>query len=554
MEEENLNNTQKVQNQKESSSTGVSSFQRILLLVSLIFWTAGFWGIGDFPQTLGDHLIEEFGINEADIGILYSLASAFSIVVSPASGLLITKYGAANIGMLSASLIAGGSFVLYLAVKLNSFPVLILGRIICLLGGEPLLISQATSSAKWFSGRLLSISMGLNLSFGMASASLGNFVSPLLIVKCRNLESAFFFYTCLATFSVTFVAIYNYLDWKYQPLLDLETLEDVKEVKKSIIKAEEEKKSGKDQKEENLLESQKVTEDKGIELDRLDSTNFKYNFKLQDLFHLGPVFWCVVMLYTVASNAYYMLTRIITNMAVHRFGYDFLKAKDFLSTIQIISAIFLPFNSVLITKLGRKLKVILFALTMLFASYFTMVLSPKTPSLSFQISVYLAAMFYIFYQSTIYPCVAMSVPKDAVSIGYGTGGLIQAVALAVLPVILGYIAKDETVAQFQHVLYILLTMVIFSLGIATLGVISDVRLGGLLDKPENSEEAKIAKNALNRKFREYLIKRDQGERRKSAGLSAGTIRASSADARSQAFTRSEGGHTERREGGEDDLG
>ena len=536
---------------KQPKPKGVSSLQRILLLISLIFWTAGFWGICDFPQTLGDYLIEEFGITQADIGILYSLASSFTIVVSPASGLLITKYGAANIGLLSVSFTTVGSFILYLAVKLNSFPVLILGRTIYLLGAEPLLISQATSSEKWFSGRLLSISMGLNMSFGMAAASLCNYIAPLLIVEYRNLEAAFFFYVCLSTASLTFVAIYNYLDWKNQPLLDNEKREEMKKGQKSTKTIETEKNLLQDEKGELLLKHEEDGNENNKKDDQLDSINFDYTFKLKDLFKMGPVYWCVVMLYTIASNAYYMLTRIIRNTAVHRFGYDFLRAKNFLSTIQILSAIFLPFNSVIITKLGKKLKVILFALTLLFISYTTMVLSPKTPSLSFQIAVYLTAMFYIFYQSTIYPCVAMSVPKDAVSIGYGVAGLIQGIALAGLPVVLGYITKQETATQFQHALYLLLTMVVISLAIVLVGIVSDKRAGGLLDKPENSKEAKIAKNKLDRKFRDYLVKRDQKRGNKGSFVSVETIGAmSSVDP----LRRKEEGQAHAENTQEDDLG
>ena len=549
MEENNSRKSDQVQKleTKQLPAKGVSTSQRVLLLISLIFWTAAFWGICDFPQTLGDYLIEEFHITQADIGILYSLASVFTLVVSPASGLLITKYGAANIGLLSISFIAVGSFILYLGVKVNSFAILTLGRTIYLLGAEPLLIAQATTSEKWFTGRFLSISMGLNMSFGMASASLCNYIAPLLIVEDRNLEAAFFFYACLAAFSLMSVAITNYLDWKYQPLLDNERVEEMKRVQKLTRKVEEEKKSQEGEKGELLLKN----EENNKFDDQLDSINFKYTFKLKDLFNIGPVYWCVVMLYTIASNAYYMLTRIITNTAVHRFGYDFLRAKNFLSTIQILSAIFLPLNSILITKLGKKLKVILFALILLLTAYTTMVLSPKNPSMSFQISVYLTAMFYIFYQSTIYPCVAMSVPKDAVSIGYGVAGLIQGIALAGLPAVLGYITKQETATEFQNALYLLLSMVVISLGIVLVGIVYDRRADGLLDKAENSKEAKIAKNTLDRKFRNYLMRRDKKKGQKGSVLSAGTIGTTSS---ANSSRRKKEGEIDAENAQEDDLG
>ena len=500
----------------------VPTVVRELILVSLTLWNVGFWSLTDFPQSLGDSIIDHFHIDEEKIGLIYTLSYAVSIFASPLAGLLISRFGLPNIALLSSSLICLSSMVMYFAVRAGSFGLLVLGRAISSAGAEPLFISQASASSKWFSGRLLSVSMGLNLSLGIAAGSLSNFIAPLSIISTRSLESAFFYYVVCTSLTFISVAAYNIIDWNYDALLARELdLEKIESERREGSK-EAQKKPGE---EEGLLPAAGVEE-----------------AEFGDIFLFGELYWGCVLLFIITSNTYYMVTRIITNAAVHRYGYTFLKAKNFLPTIQVLAALFFPLNSIFITKFGKKARVIVTATISLLSAYTLMAVSPTHPSPTFQIAVILVSYFFITYQSTIFPCLATSVPKEVVSIAFSISSFFQAIGLCLLPWLLGYLTRHQKRKEYQNTTYFLIFCAALSLILAFLVFRIDMKFGGVLDLPENSNRAKLAKRAMDAKFRARVRKRrrletgeqsgDGGRNRATRLTGAGTIKANTEGRRS----------------------
>ena len=526
---------------------------RVLILVSVMLWNVGFWSITDFPQTLGDSIIDHFHIDEEKIGFIYTLSYAVSIFASPSAGFLISRFGLPNIALLACSLISLSSIIMYFAVRAGSFSLLLFGRAMTSVGAEPLMISQASASSKWFSGRLLSISMGLNLSLGLASGSLSNYITPLSIIKTRSLESAFFYYVVCTSLTFVSVAVYNFVDWNYDALLAKE---------RELEKMEFERRES--FKEEPLVPHKAEEMEDGLLPAGTKDGEFDYKFQVKDIFLFGTLYWRCILLYITTSNTYYMITRIITNAGVHRYGYTFLKAKDFLPTIEVLAALFFPVNSIFITKFGKKLRVILVATISLVTAYTLMAVSPTTPSLTFQLSVILVGYFFITYQSTISPCIATSVPKEVVSVAFSIASFIQAIGLSLLPSLLGYMTEHQKRQEYQNTVYFLIFCAVLSMILAFLTFRVDMRLGGILDFPENSNKAKRAKRAMDMKFRALVVKSRQQDKRKEGGddgqsratrlTGEGTLKASTEGGRSLPTGSTQG----RRVGGEgnaeDDIG
>ena len=506
----------------------LTTAKRGLILVSIILWNAGLWSLLDFPQTLGDPLINHFKITTKEVGCLYTISAAFNVVTSPLTGLLISRLGVSTVATITLSFQILGAMLLYLSVSAESYSLLVLGRCFYAMGAEPTLICQAAASEKWFSGKMLSISMGLNLSCGMAIASLSNFITPILIVETRDLETAFLYYVCLCTLSFIAVAGFNVLDWKYEAQLEQE---------KAILGGFGLERAGETSGRESATNTINLRSMAETEREAVTGTpeTQKYVFKVSDLTKLSPVFWCCVSLYAIAANTYYQFTSTITNMAVHRYNYTFLEAKNFISTIQILSACLMPVNSILIQRIGKKPKVILIATILLLAGFVNLALTPAHPSLQFEASIALIALFYISYQSTIFPCMAMSLPREAVSVGLGTASFFQAVPLGLSAYLFGDMVKQETAGVYQRVLSIIIGMALVSVGLAWFAVRTDARLGGLLDAPENSEKARRVKAAMEAQFRRDVGGGGQSGQDVVDGSSkvvAGTIQAGSDYARS----------------------
>ena len=520
-----------------------------LTLVSIVLTNIGFWTSEDFPQDLGDHLINHFQITTKEIGTLYSISFLTTVVIAPATGLLITRFGVANIGMLFTFIQTLGTLTMFLAVRTSFFPLLLLGRFTFALGGESTLIAQATASEKWFSGNILSLAMGLNLSMGMVASSLSNFINPLDIVKVRDLEAAFFYYACAASLSFFSMSFFAFLDLRLESGFgadseglegDGEGLEGIKEpedLEKGLLPSQsnqnpEKQKIGKI--EENHKNEAKELQSHSQELKSRSeepkngsneaSSTQNYKFKISHLTKMGALFWCACGIYSLAANSYYQFTLIATNLVVHRFGYTFLQAKNVLSAIQLVSAVFIPLNSLIILKNGKKAKMLLIAIFLLLAAYANLVTCPASPGPQFELSVALMMVFYVLYQSSIYPCLALSMPKQVVSIGFGISSPTQAVPLSTLSYLIGLTVKEETQAEYQRALIFLLILTIFSTFLVIYANLVDKRVGGLLDAPENSKQAEQAMAGIQRRFDQRISAKRTGKavRSVSAGSGFGT--------------------------------
>ena len=418
------------------------------------------------------------------------------------------------------------------------------------------MISQASASLKWFSGRFLSISMGLNFSCALISGSSSNYIAPILIVQTRSLESAFFFYIVMTSLTFAAVALYYFVDWKFDPILKLEE-------KQIELRAEG----------EQAADRYENTHSQNAEIERRDrrTTGTQVlapvntldeeipDIGPKDILHFGPVFWGCIFVCVFASNTFYMVTRIITNAGVHRYGYTFLQSKNFLPTIQVIAAIFTPINSAFITKFGWKLKVILAGTFSLFTAYVLMAVSPTTPSATFQLSVILVACYFFTYQSSIFPCLATSVPKEAVSIGLSVASFLQAIGLALLPELLGFMIEHQKRQEYQNTVYLMVGCAALSILLVCFAVKMDLKAGGVLDSPENSERAKKNKKELDRRIREKILAsrgrvKEIGEGGRSSRLTgAATIKAGTSDGKSLAGNLTSSERGDLKEGGEDDL-
>ena len=402
----NLRSPSKKENQIGSSTTEnaplkLTRTQSSVILVTILLFNFGYWFTVEFPQTLGDTFLRQFHITPKEVGYIYSISFFCSIVLSPLTGVLISRFGIPNISLLMSFFIFAGNVIAYLGVRANSFNLLLIGRIVFSLGSEPILIVQASASEKWFSGKLLSISMGLNFTCGLLAGSLGNYFTPIVMVEQRNMEAAFFCYVCAGAFSFLSVAVFALMDWKFADLIQNELDDNGKgsNALRQPLNSQNEKIDDEGKVGEIDREGQKIRE---IDLEAaIEATSGEnYSFKLSHLWKLGPLYWGCVGIYTFASNSYYQFVKVITNASVHRFGYSYLRAKNFLSIIQLLSAFFMPFNSIFILNYGKKMKVLLFSTAALLIAYTTMLLSPSTPSLSFEAGIFFVVLFEVTYDST----------------------------------------------------------------------------------------------------------------------------------------------------------
>ena len=561
----------------KSAIPAPSGLETAILMVSISLGNTGFFSFVDSPASLAEPLTRYLNITPQEIGLMNSFSTAFAIIMSPVAGVLITRFGLAKMAVLFNSLILTGIFISFFGIMFRRFDVLLLGRLVYGLGGPPNVICTASASSKWFSGRFLSFSMALNLFFGQIGSSLSNFINPANVVKFRTLQVAFVYYAIVATISWTGTMIFSYLDYKNSYLL----LDDIpisqafttpkknrsgrksrmsqfsnnkKDIpvadllyrssrKEQVVIPDLVSGNASPQKEPNFDETEDFTKFLKNSKDDSDTTARKiqsirelqeiqtksnngveYKFRLFHLRKFGFLYFCCLLIYAIVSNSYYQFSFIISDLMIHRFNYKYIDSKNFLPAIQILTAILTTLTSLVTSRIGRKLKCILIGVLLLVGSYINLLLCPSEPSPRVWASIIAIAMFLGLYQSTIWPCTALCLPSEVVSVGLGILSFSQAVFMSPLAYVFGGFIKEQRPRDYNFVLYLLIGMASLGLVVVIVAISVDSYGTRILDRPENDLEVQIARQEINIRFKrfysfEYLMGKHYKEKggRRTAG-------------------------------------
>ncbi len=100
----------------------------------------------------------EFGVAEAQAGLLMSMAVIPGIVLALPAGFVVNRYGFCRLGLVSTLLVAAGSLITALA---NSFALALLGRFVLGVGGAFIVVGTPTIIPQWFDRKDLGKAMGL---------------------------------------------------------------------------------------------------------------------------------------------------------------------------------------------------------------------------------------------------------------------------------------------------------------------------------------------------------------------------------------------------------
>jgi len=139
------------------------------------------------PPLLKD-ISKDFGLGEAQSGLLMSMVMVPGIFLALPAGLFINRYGFRTLGFLSTVLVALGSLTTALA---NTFVTALLGRFILGVGGAFIIVGMPTVIPQWFSHKDLGKAMGI-YGTNMPVATITAF--PAATVLAQNFDWHYPFY------------------------------------------------------------------------------------------------------------------------------------------------------------------------------------------------------------------------------------------------------------------------------------------------------------------------------------------------------------------------
>jgi len=171
-----------------------SNYRWAVLFVSFLTFVAFAFVFQMMPPLLGT-IQQDFGVSEAEAGLLMSMAVVPGIFLALPIGLVVNKYGFRLLGFLSTVLVAVGSLTTALA---NAFATVLLGRFILGVGGAFIIVGMPTVIPQWFSHKDLGKAMGI-YGTNMPAATITAFpISAILAQNFNDWHYPFYVGTAVA--------------------------------------------------------------------------------------------------------------------------------------------------------------------------------------------------------------------------------------------------------------------------------------------------------------------------------------------------------------------
>ena len=90
--------------------------------------------------------------------------------------------------------------MVYYSCKIDSYILMIIARGLYGVGAETLIVAQASMAERWFTGKFLSLAIGLNNVVGQLGAASAAWLGPTIFVGKRDIQWVCFIMCCLCFF------------------------------------------------------------------------------------------------------------------------------------------------------------------------------------------------------------------------------------------------------------------------------------------------------------------------------------------------------------------
>ena len=214
----NLNNTG-VYNLKEKQ---IPTWLSVAQLISIALINLGNYYIYSAPQAFQTPFEKKFGFSATQVQLLYSLYCFPNCVLPLVGGYLVSKIGDKQSLLQLSFFVFFGNFIFTQGIWLETYWVILGGRIFFGLGGESVIAAQLVCIEKWFGGKFLSAAMGTVFIVNYGAGMLNNFQTPYFNETLDSCFKTSVVNTCIVSFSQQAVYSYIILTNKYEHLLDQE--------------------------------------------------------------------------------------------------------------------------------------------------------------------------------------------------------------------------------------------------------------------------------------------------------------------------------------------
>jgi MFS family permease len=351
-------------------------------MISMIMF--GSYYVYDTLSPVNDYIQQDMGLDNSRFGLLFSFYSLPNLVfLLVVAGFLLDRLGVRKAGTFYAFLILLGSLVTSLGAG-KSFLVMLIGRMIFGFGSEATLLVTNKVIARWFKGKELGFAFGLNITV-MRFGTILAFNSSAQIADLTD-SWRWSIWAGTAVMLVCFLLFLVYL------LMDRDV----------------------DKKVEGGMEEKIV---------------------FGDMWRLGPAFWYICFLCLTFYSAVFPFTSHAPRFLQKKFELSAATGGQYTSLIMFASMIFTPLLGLLIDKVGRRGRIMIFGSLLIVPAHLLLGLTHIHPVYSF---VMLGISFSLV-PAALWPAVPILVPEKFLGTAYGLIGWIQNMGLFLFPWLAGKI-------------------------------------------------------------------------------------------------------------------
>jgi len=363
----------------------------------------------DLPQALESEIQKKFKVDEVEYNLLYSVYSLPNIFLPFVGGYILDYFGI-KVGILLYNflIIAGQSLFTY-GCYTENYHLLIAGRSIFGTGAESLNVAQSMIVSVWFKGRELSTALGISLCICRLGSSLTSYLSPILFDQYQSL--GFVSLVGLVFVGLSLLCGFGliHMDGKYLKNAEYESSEKI---------------------------------------------------QMKDIKKLPPNFWILWSNAILCFMSFFSFLNISNKYIQKRFSLAATAAGGLIAIPYSVAGVLTPILSTFVDRKGKKAALLILTCFILALNHFYLGELPNCfECKTVVVPLVVFGVFFAFYTSLLIPCVSVIAEERVVGTAMGIIYSGQNTGLAIGPLVVGSILRDESNIMSQ---YNLMSMVLGS--------------------------------------------------------------------------------------------
>ena len=448
----------------------------------------------DYPQVFEAVRIQRMQIDAFKVQFLYSIGSFPNFFSNIIASMMLPKLGVGYIVLFFQTTVFIGSALTYLAVRINSYGLICVGRIFIGISFDVCLLGMILCCEKWFRGKILSVSLSIGRFMGLMGTSSSYYLLPTILLDTRSIENSSFCCVVASFVVFAFTALFAVIDIKNEHLLKTNTKgengDEEEEIQKAIDQADGDQK---------LLGSKIVSAASMIK---------EKDFTFKHAKYISLKSWILLIYLVLAPTIYYQFTNTGSDFLMVRYGFTYEEAKNTLSLLPFISALLLPFAAAMYTKFGFKPVGMLASNLFGLAAYSYLAILPTSgESSKVTVCIILIAFFYALNYGCMWSSFLISLPKEASGLCVGFALTMMKGLFGTVPLFTGWLYRDRSVRGYQNWVYFMTGFSVFVTLCAVWVLIIDARGDRLLIMPENDPRVFKIQQKMSNDFKNSVLSR-----------------------------------------------